>query len=108
MNRTVNKPKKLVGKERIVIDLLETEDVNNTKIERRVVTKVNFEWLSEVCVNLGEFYGIFIVDDNTMSFDELKVGEYYVFEYFYIVMNYNYISLIGKTDIICDKEVLHG
>ncbi len=105
MDITNNYPQKLVGKERIVIDLFETEDVNKTIFEKCIVTKVYFEWVTKDYKTIGKAYRDFIAVDNIIGFDELKVGEYYVFEYFDSGMGYNYISLIDKTDIIYDKDV---
>lgn len=105
MDITINFPQKLVGKERIVINLLETEDGNKTFFDKCIVTRVYFEWVTTDFETIGKAYRDFIVVDSIIGFDELKVGEYYVFEYFDSGMGYNYISLIDKTDIIYDKDV---
>lgn len=102
---TINEPKKLVGKERILIDLLETEDIDGVAVEREIVTKLYFEFYSEAVVNEGVIYHSFIVVDNVTGFDELKIGKYYIFEYFASGMGYDYISVIGESDTIYDEEI---
>ena len=102
---TINEPKKLVGKERILIDLLETEDVNGVSIEREIVTKLYFEFYSDEFFNEGNIYKSFIVVDTIISFDELKIGKYYIFEYFASGMGYDYISVIGESDVFYGKGV---